>query len=151
MRDAVPSPEARTVRWLIGYFGFFQTVHVLVNIRALARFHRGAETFPANPPAGGWSDETRATFQGMAGIDAVAGLVTIAFVVDRRRNGELWPWLGTVALTLANYSAVLYAFPTREAGAWREHPVSYWGLYIAYLPIVALSVLFVWWGVRGDL
>lgn len=143
--------DARIVKWLIGYFGFFQTVHVLVNIRALARFHRGAETFPANPSAGGWADETRATFRGMASIDTVAGLLALAFVINHRRNGKLWPWLGTVSLTLANYSAVLYAFPTREAGAWREHPVSYLGLYIAYLPIVVLSVLFVWWEVHDDL
>lgn len=101
----IPTPESRMARWLIGYFGFFQLVHVLVNLRALARFSREVDTFPANPPSDGWTDETQATFKTMAGIDTLAGILTIVFVVDYARDGEDWPLLGAVALTIANYSA----------------------------------------------
>lgn len=146
----IPDPDSRIARVLIGWFGLFQTIHILVNLRALAQFKRGQDTFPANPPEDGWADETQATFTGMAGIDTVAGIITLAFIFDYHRDGELWPWLGTIALTIANYSATIYSFPTREAGAWDDHPLAYWGLYVAYLPVVALSVLYVLWNVRGD-
>lgn len=151
MSFRVPTPDSRASKWLIGYFGVFQLVHVLVNLRALDRFAQGLDTFPANPPADGWTDETQATFKTMAEVDTLAGLLTIAFVVDYARDGEDWPLFGAVALTLANYSAALYAVPTRRAGAWDEHPLAYWGLYLVYVPVVVLSVLYAWWAVHEEL
>jgi hypothetical protein len=110
---------------------------------------RGEETFPANPPADGWSDETRATFTGMAGVDT-AGLLTLVFVADYERDGDAWPMLGAVALIVANYSATIYAFPTWTAGVWDEHPLAYRGLDVVYLPVVALNVCYATWVFRGE-
>lgn len=144
-------PDGRLVRCLIAYFGLWQTIHILVNLRALARFKRGDETFPAHPPADGWDAPTQATMEAMAKIDTIAALVTLGFVIEYERDGERWPLLGTLALTIANYSAVIFAYPTRAAGAWEEHPVAYWGLYLSYHPIVVLTVLYAWWMSRERL
>lgn len=108
----IPDSNSRTARTLIAWFGISQTVHILVNLRAFIRFSHDQTTFPAHPPADGWSDETQGTLEGMAGIDIFAAVLTLAFITDYYRNGDQWPWLGTVALTIANYSATIYAFPT---------------------------------------
>lgn len=120
-------PNNRLARCLIAYFGLWQTIHILVNLRALARFKHGDETFPAHPPADGWDAPTQATMEGIAKIDIVAPLLTVGFFVDYERDSDWWPLLGTLALTIANYSAVIFAYPTRAAGAWDEHPLAYGG------------------------
>jgi hypothetical protein len=46
--------------------------------------------------------------------------------------GDLWSLLGAAALTISNYSAVILAYLTRADGAWGEHPIAYWRLYLSY-------------------
>jgi len=104
---------------------------------------------PSKPVGRRWSDETRATFTGMAGVDTV-GLLTLVFVADYERDGDAWPMLGAVALIVANYSATIYAFPTWTAGAWDEHPLAYRGLDVVYFPVVALNVCYATWVFRGE-
>lgn len=87
----------------------------------------------------------------MGAIDLVAAAVAIAFAVASVRGRESWPVLGAVAPTIANYSALLFAVPTRVAGAWAARPVAYWGLYASFVPVRALTALFAWWGYRGAL
>lgn len=58
---------------------------------------------------------------------------------------------GAIALTIANYSAIIFAYPTRAAGAWEDHPLAYWGLYLSYVPIVALTGLYVWWASSAEM
>lgn len=88
------NPDGRLARLLIGYFGFWQTLHIMVNLRALVRFQRGDDTFPANPPADGWDTETQATMEGMARIDIGAALMTLGFLIEYERDGDQWPLLG---------------------------------------------------------
>lgn len=146
-----PAVRGRAVRWLVGYVALWQAIHVVVNVRALLRIDATGGTFPAPPPGGGWADSTLAVFVGMGALDAVAALLTLAFAIAYVRDGPSWPLLGTVALTVANYSAILFVFPTWVAGAWTAHPVVYWGLYASFVPIWALTALFAWWGYRGVL
>lgn len=145
------SGTRRLIRGLVWYFGLWQTLHVLVNLKALSKFHRGESTFPAFPPADGWSEETQATMEGMAMIDLVAAALTLVFVAEFERDGDHWPLLGAATLTISNYSAAIFAYPTRASGAWDQRPIAYWGLYLSYLPIVALTVLYVWWAINGNL
>lgn len=80
--------------------------------------------------------------EGMARIDLVAAALVLVFIVDFERDGDHWPLLGAAVLTISNESAVVFFYPARASGAWDEHLVAYWGLYLSYLPIVALTVLY---------
>lgn len=146
-----PAIRGRVVRWLVGYAALWQGIHVVVNVRALLRLNTSGGTFPAPPPGGGWADSTQAVFVGMGALDAVAALLTLAFAVAYVRDRPSWPLLGTAALAIANYSAILFVFPTWTAGAWSAHLVVYLGLYASFVPIWVLTALFAWWGYRGTL
>lgn len=145
------SVDGPTAKALVGYFGLWQAVHVVVILRAFLLMEQGRVAFPASPPAGGWAESTQAVFVGMGGIDLVGALLAVGFVVAYVRERRSWPVLGAVALAIANYSAFLFAVPTWMAGAWAASPVVYWGLYASFLPIWALTVLYAWWGYRGAL
>lgn len=63
--------------------------------------------------------------EGMARIDLLAAALAVLFVKDVELNGAYWPLLDAVALTVSNYSAFIFGYPTRTSGAWDEHPTAY--------------------------
>ena len=132
-------------RALIYWFGLYQAIHVFVNLRALIRFRDDEETFPAHPPAEGWEEQVQSFFTGLATLDLVNAILTLVFVREFRRDSHRWPVLGCVGTSISLYAAILFGYGTRRAGAWRDHPLPYRVIYLAYVPCVVLFGYFARW------
>ncbi len=141
----------RGLAWLVGWYALYQAVHIPVNLRALARLAAGATMdFPAPPPAGGWSPDAVAFFAGMASLDLGNALLALVFTWGfYRRRGWAMP-LGLITLTVSLYAALLFAYATHAAGAWRPPGRgSYLLIYTAFLPVVALYAVLLGHALRG--
>lgn len=125
---------------LVIWFGIYQAFHIAVNGRALFELSAGHISFPAVPPAGGWSPQLLPFFEAMAALDLINAVLTLVFVYGFLRKRTWSFWLGTVTLTVAHYAALLFNYGTIAAGAWQENVGAYLFINITFLPVVILFI-----------
>jgi hypothetical protein len=124
--------------YLIFWYGLIQSAHIVVLIVAGYLYLKtGSVGFPAPGPPAGWSPQVEPFLVGMAVLDLIIASVSLVFVyqyftaVPKRM-------LGSVVLTGALVSAILFGLGTFPSGAWGEHPVVYYTMLILFLPVVFL-------------
>ena len=136
--------ENKWSRYLTGYYGFLQTMHMFFLGRAgLILMQTGRVTFPASPPPGGWDPGVLPFMMGMAAADVVAACLGVFFSYSLLIKKNFKPLVGTISLTIALSSAVVYLVGTLPAGAWVHNPVSYLIVVLAFSPIIPLYFLLV--------
>lgn len=135
----------------MAWYGIFQAIHILINVRALAGLLRGGIDFPALPPPDGWTPQVIHFFTGMAGLDLLNAVLTLVFVLGYFRRASWRWWLGTLTLTISMYAAVLFDYATVASGAWTSANLpGYLIINISFLPVMWLFGLVCVWGARGD-
>ena len=127
------------LKYLAGYYGILQTVHLLLLARAgLCLLSTGTVPFPALPPANGWSAQVIPFLLGMGALDgAAAGLgvfSAISLFGKNRFDSRLWMLSLEIALT----SAMIFTAGTLASGAWNYHPAAYILLVIFFSPLFPL-------------
>jgi hypothetical protein len=146
------NPNSTLAKVLVAYYGFIQALHLVGIGRATVVLGTtGDMTFPAPPPAGGWSEQAINFFVGVGAIDALNAILALAFVYGFFKGARWRGWLGTLTLTVTAYSAVLFAFATIPTGAWAFRPVEYLIIVVAFAPVLVLMVAFGYWLVTGRL
>lgn len=131
-------------RYLVGFYGFLQTMHLFFLGRAgYLLLKTGNVPFPASPPPGGWDTEVIPFLMGMAAADVVAASMGIYFAYSLIINGKIKPLAGVISLTIALSSAIVYLIGTLPAGAWVHNPLSYFIVILVFSPIIPLYVLLV--------
>lgn len=145
-------PGRPFAKLLVIYFGVIEIAHIIALAQAAVRLAlTGAIPFPAPPPPGGWSGQVRPFLISMGALDAVNVVLALAFVFGYF-GGARWRWcVGAVSLTVATYSAILYAFGAACSGAWAHNAAAYWSVAVAYFPVAVLTILYVIWAARGQL
>ena len=148
MRD----PGSGSARILVAYYGFIQVLHLIAIGRATVVLQTSGEmTFPAPPPAGGWSPQAEHFFVGVGAIDALNAVIALVFVYGFLKGARWRGWLGTLTLTVTAYSALLFAFATLPTGAWTVRPVEYLIIVVVFAPVLMLMMAFGYWLVTGRL
>jgi len=136
--------EIKWPRYLAGYYGFLQTMHIFFLGRAgLILMQTGRVPFPASPPPGGWDPAVLPFMMGMAAADVVAACLGIIFSYSLLIKKSFKPLVGIISLTIALSSAVVYLVGTLPAGAWGHNPISYFIVVLAFSPIIPLYFLLV--------
>jgi len=134
----------KVFRYLIGFYGFLQTMHLFFLGRAgYILLKTGNVPFPASPPPGGWDPVVIPFLMGMAAADVFAAGIGIYFAYSFYINDKFKPLAGLISLTIALSSAIVYLIGTLPAGAWGYNPISYLIVILAFSPIVPLYVLLV--------
>ncbi len=126
-------------KYLAGYYGILQTVHLLLLARAgLYLMSTGTVPFPALPPANGWSVQVIPFLLGMGVLDgAAAGLgifSAISLFGKKRFDYRFWMLSLGIALT----SGLIFTAGTLTSGAWNYHPAAYILLVIFFSPLFPL-------------
>ena len=146
------SPDGTLAKILVAYYGLVQVLHLIAIGRATVVLQMSGElTFPAPPPAGGWSEQAINFFVGVGAIDALNAVIALVFVYGFLRRARWRGWLGTLSLAIVAYSALLFAFATIPTGAWTHRPVEYLVIVVAFAPVLVLMVTFGYWLVTGRL
>ena len=126
-------------RALVLAFGLYQSVHVWVNGGAM--LDEGARVFPA--PPGGWADQTVEWARGMAIVDFVVAVASIAFVVAYFRGARWSRDLGIVVTTAFTMAAAMFTIGIIAVDAFSEDPALYLGLLLTGVsgPLLLASLL----------
>lgn len=144
MQSKPSNKPGRLWSTLAGYYGFLQSVHLVVLALGLVRLLRsGTLGFPAPPPSGGWSLQAQAFLVGNGVLDAfiaIAALIyTFGFFTRKPWSGTL----GLICVTASLCSGAFFVFGTVSSGAWQAHPVNYIGLVLVFLPVVGFFLFIV--------
>ncbi|NOZ50588.1 MAG: hypothetical protein GXP37_11155 [Chloroflexi bacterium] len=143
-------PQHRLTGFLVAWYGFYQLIHIGVNIQGLFQLSAGSITFPAPPPPGGWTDQAIAFFIPMASLDLFNAFLTMLFVYGYFTRRKWRWWLGIVTLTVSLYAAFLFNYATWASDAWTEATrSSYLFINITFLPVAVLYVLVLLWAMNG--
>jgi hypothetical protein len=144
------NPDSPLARFLVGYYGFIQVIHIIALAQAAALFiMTGRIPFPALPPLEGWSPQASHFLVGLGAADAVTAALAVAFVFGYFSQARWRVWLGTLTLTSTVCSAVVFAYGTMASGAWADNPLEYLSLVVAFTPVAVLFVMFGLWVIGG--
>lgn len=133
------SRELSALKILAGYYGVLQSLHLGSLARAGLIVLRGGELpFPAPPPPGGWPSPSLPFLLGMGVVDVFAILLGLAFVYRLCVKGAIDGLLGTISLTIALASGVLYLIGTLPSGAWEANLGAYLIVLAVFSPVVPL-------------
>ena len=136
-----PQPPA-AVRFLTGYYGILQSIHLVLLARAgWFLLHGRAIPFPAPPPPGGWSGSALPFLLGMGLVDLFAIGLGLVFVYNFFLQDRLLIKLGLISLTTALSSGMIYLIGTIPSGAWQANPVAYLMVVMFFGPIVPFYFL----------
>lgn len=141
----LPNPNSIGARFLVGWYGLFQAVHILFNARYLLR--PGAPPFP--PPAEGWLPQTVHLLNGIAASDLINAILALVFVYGYFARAKWHLWLGTLTLTISMYAAIVFTYGTIAMGAWSGNLPGYLWTYIPFIPVVLLFILVSLWAAQG--
>ncbi len=121
--------------WLVGYYGVFQTIHVVFNVLVLTGLLK--IQFPWPPPEG-WHLQTSASWTAVALVDTAIALLALYFVAGFFAGRPRTFWAGVVSL--AAYMATIFVFnyTVVAVDAWTHHPVEYTVLNVVAIPLVLL-------------
>jgi hypothetical protein len=134
----------KVIRWLAGYYGVLQSLHLLSLARAGWLVLRGGDIpFPAPPPPGGWPSTSLPFLLGMGMVDVFAITLGLVFVYKLFYKNEIAGLLGVVSLTIALSSGVVYLVGTIPSGAWQANWVGYLAILLLFGPVVPFFILFV--------
>lgn len=127
-------------RYLTAYYGMLQITHLMVLGRASVIYAQSnILPFPASPPPQGWSHQVIPFLFGLGAVDALAAGLGVLWAVDifitHKMAEDLW---GQISLSVAISSALVFAVGTIATGAWLFHPQEYFGMAIAFIPVVLL-------------
>ena len=140
------NPNSFVVKFLVGWYGLFQGVHILFNTLYLLR--PGTPPFP--PPAEGWLPQTVHLLNGMAASDLINAVLSLVFVYGYFTRAKWRMWLGTLTLTISVYAATVFTYATMAMGAWNGNLLGYLWSYIPFIPVVMLFVLVSLWAIKGN-
>jgi len=131
------------MKLLVAWYGLVQTAHIIVIVRALIiLLVSGSLSFPALPPAGGWSAQAQHFLIATGAIDAVNAVLSLIFVRGYFTRARWARWLGTMNLTASIYSALLFAYGTIASGAWAGgNLVGYLAMTIVFVPVIILFIV----------
>lgn len=122
-------------KFLIGYYGLLQTLHILTLIRAgIILLQGGKAPFPILPPPNGWQDQAMAFMYGLAGMDVLGIILGIIFSYQTVVNDKFMPVLGILSLTIFIAGAVVFGAGTIPSGAWSAYPLAYWIMVVLFSP-----------------
>jgi len=146
-RVALRNPNGQLARALVGWYGLYQAVHILVNTRGLCRLYSGLPVgFPAPAPASGWPVEMVPLFIAIGWADLTGAFLTLVFVRGYFAKKPWQVWTGSVSLTISMYAAFIYNYCTLTSGAWAGANIfAYAFVDITFVPIALLFVLFGVW------
>ena len=131
----------RFSRWLVGYFGFIQIIHLLTLILAgVQLLHTGTVGFPAPPPNDGWPTSEIPFLLAMGFTDAILIIISEIFVLGFFKQKAWAMKIGLVALSGSMATALVFALATIPSGAWCLHPVAYGGMGVLFIPYVILFI-----------
>lgn len=140
------NPYSSLARFLVIWYGLFQTAHILVNTRGLVQLASGSIDFPALPPPEGWAPQSIQAMTGMASVDLFNAILTLIFAYGYFRRRRWQVWLGTLTMTVSIYAAVIFTYFTVAVGAWTaENLPAYLFLTLAFVPVVLLFGLYGYW------
>jgi hypothetical protein len=127
-------------RYLTAYYGMLQITHLMILGRAILIYAQSnILPFPASPPPQGWSTQVIPFLFGLGAVDALAaglGAFWAAGIFITHKMDEVF-W-GQISLSVAISSALVFAVGTIATGAWLFHPQEYFGMAIAFMPVVLL-------------
>lgn len=130
---------SRSLRFLTGYYGMLQSLHLLLLARAGWHLLQKQQLpFPASPPPGGWPGPVLPYLLGMGIVDLCAiglGLVFVSYFFVRREVNWV---LGLISLTAALSSGIVYLVGTIPSGAWGANPLSYLAVLLLFGPVLPL-------------
>ncbi|MFO7944936.1 MAG: hypothetical protein R6U51_11620 [Anaerolineales bacterium] len=127
-------------RYLTGYYGILQIIHLMILGRASVIYAQSKVLpFPASSPPQGWSPQVIPFLFGLGAVDALAAGLGVfwaaSILLTHKRVDNLW---GQVSLCTAISSALVFAVGTIVTGAWLNHPREYYGMAVAFMPVVLL-------------
>jgi hypothetical protein len=136
---------------LVVYYGLLEAVHLAVLAWAGLRLLRaGTLGFPAAPPPSGWAAQVMPFLIATAVLDALNVLLAWAFVYGYWARARWTWWVGGITLTATLYSAIVFCVGTVAGGAWQHRPAGYLAMAAAALPVIALTLLYSFWGITGQ-
>ncbi|MBT5153426.1 MAG: hypothetical protein HON77_05775 [Gammaproteobacteria bacterium] len=162
-------PAAAPLNWLLGgkrvtaasqiskiltaYYGLYQAVHILVNIRGTWILMSGSQLdFPAPPPPSGWPVEVIHFMIAIGVLDLMNAIASVFFVYaffHRRPNAF---WLGNLTLSISVYAFGLYTYWTYASNAWVAGNIwAYVFVSVTFIPILVLWCMYCYWGIRNEL
>ena len=126
-------------RFLAGYYGFLQSFHLILLVRAGWFLINGRGIpFPAPPPTGGWPAASLPYLLGMGIVDLFAiGLGLIYVYYFFFKDQVLMP-LGLISLTAALSSGIVYLVGTIPSGAWEANLPAYAAVLVLFSPVLFL-------------
>jgi len=130
------------MKFLVVWYGLFQTAHIFINARGLLQLAQGSIDFPALPPQEGWSGQAIYFLTAMASLDLLNAILTLLFLYGFFRQTRWHIWLGTLTLTISLYAALAFDYATWASGAWIGNLPGYLFTNITFIPVVLLFVLF---------
>ena len=144
--SALTNPNSLVAKFLVGWYGLFQTGHFLFN--GLYLLHPGTPPFP--PPAEGWLSQTVHLLNGIAATDFVNALLSLVFVYGYFTRAKWRMWLGTLTLTISVYATIVFTYGTIAMGAWNGNLLGYLWSYIPFVPVIMLFGLVSIWTVKDS-
>jgi len=124
---------------LIGYYGFLQSIHILLLARAGWFLLQNREIpFPAPPPPGGWTENALPFLLGMGLVDLFAIGLGLVFVYTYFFRKEAPYTLGLISVTAAISSGITYLVGTLPSGAWEANLLAYLAVLALFSPILPL-------------
>jgi hypothetical protein len=134
--------ENQVLKFLIGYYGVLQSLHLLSLARAgWLVIQTESMPFPAPPPPGGWPATSLPFLLGMGIVDVLAILLGLVFVYRLFYKNQLAGKLGLISLTIALVSGVTYLIGTLPSGAWEANLLAYLVVVLVFSPIIPLYYL----------
>jgi len=140
------NPDSSWSKFLVGWYGLFQAVHILFN--ALYLIRPGTPPFP--PPPEGWLPQTVHLLNGTASADLFNAVLSLVFVYGYFTRAKWRMWLGTLTLTISMYAATVFTYGTIAMGAWSGNLLGYLRTYIPFIPVVLLFILISIWAAQGS-
>lgn len=140
-------------KFLTGYYGLYQAVHILVNVRGTWLLASGVSLdFPAPPPQSGWPIEVVHFMIGIGILDLTNAVASLFFVYAYFKLQARCFWLGNLTLTVSVYAFFLYIYWTYASNAWvGGNQGAYLFVLFTFFPILILWCLYCYWGFRAKL
>ncbi len=133
--------ENAGIKWLIGYYGLLQCLHLGVLARAGWILLQGLGVpFPILPPPGGWEPQAMSFFFGLGATDTIGILLGILFAYRAVILKDFNRRSGLLSLTIFITGALVFGAGTIPSGAWAVHPVAYGVMVVLFLPTGLLFI-----------
>lgn len=135
-------PISKPFRYLAGYYGVLQSLHLISLARAgWLLLQTGELPFPAPPPPGGWPQTSLPFLLGMGIADLFAIFLGLLFAYQLLFRRIVQAKLGLISLTAAISSGIVYLVGSLPSGAWEAHLWAYLAVLLLFSPVLPLYFL----------